>query len=73
MERPSTSETSGKTDNDSVKIVIERDTVVSAYVKVERGSSSVKVLKQYRVLDIHDKCYNKWSMAKVLQKVTFRR
>ena len=29
----------------------------------------MKVLKQYRVLDIHDKCYNKWSMAKVLQKV----
>ena len=69
LERPSTSETSGKTDNDSVEIVIERDTMVSAYVKVGRGSSSVKVLKQYRVLDIHDKYYNKWFMAKDLQKV----
>ena len=30
LERPSTSETSGKTDNDSAENVIERDTVVSA-------------------------------------------
>ena len=29
----------------------------------------MKVLKQYRVLDIHNKCYNKWFMAKVPQKV----
>ena len=43
--------------------------MVSACVKVGRGSSSVKVLKQYRVLDIHNKYYNKWSMAKVPQKV----
>ena len=69
LKRPSTSETSGNTDNNSVEIVIERDTVVSAHVKVGRGSSSVKVLEQYRVLDIHDKYYNKWFMAKVLQKV----
>ena len=37
LERPNTSETSGKTDNDSVEIVIEGDTVVSAHVKVGRG------------------------------------
>ena len=64
LERPNTSETSGKTDNDSEEIVIERDTGVSAHVKVGRDSSSVKVLKQYRVLDNHDKYYNKWFMAK---------
>ena len=29
----------------------------------------MKVLKQYRVLNIHDKYYNKWFMAKVPQKV----
>ena len=68
LERPNTSETSGKTDNDSEEIVIERDTVVSAHVKVGRGSSSVKVLKQYCVLDIHDKYYNKWFMAKFRRK-----
>ena len=50
-------------------MVIERDTVVSAHVKEGQKSSSVKVLKQYRVLDIHNKYYNKWSMAKVPQKV----
>ena len=47
----------------------ERETVVSADLKVGRGSSNVKVLQQYRVLDIHDKYYNKWFMAKVPQKV----
>ena len=41
----------------------------SAHMKVARGSSSVKVLKQYPVLDIHDKYYNKWFMAKAPQKV----
>ena len=29
----------------------------------------MKVLKQYRVLDINDKYYNKWYMTKVTQKV----
>ena len=57
LERPNTSETSGNADNDSGKIVIERDTVVSvsAHVKVGRANSSVKALKQYCVLDIRDK------------------
>ena len=49
--------------------VIERDTVVLADVTVGRGRSSVKVSKMYRVLDIHDKYYNKWFMAKVPQKI----
>ena len=69
MERHNTSETSGQIDNDSGEIVIERDTVVSAHAKLGQWSSSVKVLKQYRVLNIHDKYYNKWFMAKVPQKV----
>ena len=43
--------------------LIERDTVVLAEVVVGRGRSSAKVLKQYRAIDIHDKYYNKWSMA----------
>ena len=29
----------------------------------------MKVLKQYRLLDIHDKYYNEWFMAKILKKV----
>ena len=69
LEIPNLSETSGKADNDSGGNVIERGTGVSARVKVGRGSSSVKVLKQHRVLDIHDKYYNKCFMAKVPQKV----
>ena len=46
-----------------------RDTVVLADVTVGRGRSSVKVSKLYRVIDIHDKYYNKWFMAKVPQKI----
>ena len=34
LERPSTSETSAKTDNVSSEIVLERETVVSVHVKV---------------------------------------
>ena len=49
--------------------LIERDTVVMADVAVRRGGDSVKVSKQYRVVDIHDKYYNKWFMAKNPQKI----
>ena len=45
-----------------------RDTVVLAHVAIGRGASSKKVLKQYWVVDIHDKFYNKWFMSKVPQK-----
>ena len=40
-----------------------------ADVTVGRGRDSVKVTKQYRVVDIHDKYYNKWFMAKNPQKI----
>ena len=61
-------------ENDKVnkrpgETVIERDTVVLADVTVGRGRSSVKVSKMYRVIDIHDKYYSKWFMAKVPQKI----
>ena len=49
--------------------LIERDTVVLAEVVVGRGRSSAKVLKQYRVIDIHDKYYNKWFMTKVTREI----
>ena len=49
--------------------LIERDTVVLADVAVGRGRDSVKVTKQYRVVDIHDKYCNKWFMAKNPQKI----
>ena len=68
MKRYNTNETSDEVEK-SEEIVIERDTVVSAHVKVWRGSSSMKVLKQYRVLNTHDKYYNKWFVAKDPQKV----
>ena len=44
--------------------LVERETVVFADVSVGRGRSSGKVLKQYRVIDIHNKYY-KWFMANV--------
>ena len=40
-----------------------------ADVTVECGGSSVKTSKQYHMIDIHGKYYNKWFMAKVPQKV----
>ena len=49
--------------------MIERDIVVLAEVIVGRGCFSAKVLKQYRVIDIHNKYYNKWFMAKVPRKI----
>ena len=51
--------------------LIERDTVVLADVVVGRGRDSVKVSKskQYRVVDIRDKYYNKWFMANNLHKI----
>ena len=52
----------GKANKLSGVTVIERErcAVVSADVTIGRGGSSVKVSKQYRVIDIHDKYYNKW-------------
>ena len=44
---------------------IERDTIISANVIVGRGASSFTVTKHYRVVDVHDKYYNKWFMSKL--------
>ena len=49
----------------SVDNYIERDTIISANVIVGRGDSSITVAKHYRVVDVHDKYYNKWFMSKV--------
>ena len=69
MERSKTAGENDKTIKIPGETVIERDTVVLANVTVGRGRSSVKVSKMYRVIDIHDKYYNKWFMAKVPQKI----
>ena len=50
--------------------MIERDTVVLVDVTFGHGGSSVKISKQYCVIDIHDKYYNKWFKAKVPQKIS---
>ena len=47
----------------------ERDTVILADVTVGNGGSSVKVSKQYCVIDTHEKYYSKWFMAKVRQEI----
>ena len=44
---------------------IERDMIISANMIVGRGGSSVTVAKHYRVVDVHDKYYNKWFISKV--------
>ena len=69
LERPQAAETRHEPGNPSGESIVERDTVVSAEVVVGQGASSTKVLKQYRVLDIHDKYYNKWFMSKEPRKV----
>ena len=69
MERSQAAETSGKPSNLSGETVIERDTVVSAEATVRQEATSTKVMKQYRVLDVHDKFYNKWFMFKDPRKV----
>ena len=44
---------------------IERYTVISANVIVGWGASSVTVAEHYRVVDVHDKYYNKWFMSRL--------
>ena len=48
--------------------IIEREKIISENVIVGQGASSVTVEKQYRVVDVHDKYYNKWFMSKVPSK-----
>ena len=48
---------------------IERDMVISANVIVGRGASSVTVAEHYRVVDVHDKYYNKWFMSRLPSKI----
>ena len=43
---------------------IERDTIISKNVIVGQGAPSLTVPKQYHVVDVHDKYYNKWLMSK---------
>ena len=50
-------------------IPIERDTLVTANVDVGEGASRVTIKKEYRVVDIHEKYYNKWFMSKKARKV----
>ena len=48
--------------------IIERETIISENVIVGQGASSATVEKYYRVVDVHNKYYNKWFMSKVLSK-----
>ena len=47
---------------------IERETIISENVIVGQGASSVTVEKHYRVVDVHNKYYNRWFMSKVTIK-----
>ena len=53
----------------TLDVTIEQDTLVSANVNVGEGASRVAIKKYYRVIDIHDKYYNKWFMSKKACKV----
>ena len=46
-------------------VVIKRETVIVADATIGRGARSVTVAKQYRVVDVHNKYYNKLFMSKV--------
>ena len=43
--------------------VIERDTVVSCDITTGRGQATTTISKDYRVLGVYDKFYNKWFMT----------
>ena len=51
------------------EVIIERDTIVVENVKVGRGARAANVACNYRVVEIYDKCYNKWFMSKQPYKV----
>ena len=59
MERSQVAETRGEPNDVFGETVIEKDNVVLAEAAVGGRGSSVKVLKQNHVLDIHGKYYNK--------------
>ena len=69
MERPQVAGKNGKSNKLHGGTVSERDTVILADVTVGNGGSSVKVSKQYCVIDTHEKYYSKWFMAKVRQEI----
>ena len=59
---------SGAASNSSTSPVdnrIEIDMIISENVILGRGASSVTVAKNYRVVDVQEKYYNKWFMSKV--------
>lgn len=45
-------------------VLIERDVVILASVKIGTGATATIVNRLYRVVDIYDKHYNKWFMSK---------
>ena len=59
LERSQVAGENGKANKLPGEPLIERHTVVLADVTVGRGGSSVKLSKQYCVIDIHDKYCNK--------------
>jgi len=49
-------------------ILIERDVIILAHVKIGSGVNSTTVVCPFRVLMIHEKCCNKWFVSKSLTK-----
>ena len=50
-------------------VLIERDVVILASVKIGTGATATIVNRLYRVVDIYDKHHNKWFMPKTKSPV----
>ena len=48
---------------EGLDVWVERDTVISADVSIGRGAAATTVRRQYRVLGLYTKFYNKWFMT----------
>ena len=48
---------------------IERNTIVTVKVKIGRRAAGRRVMRYFRVVNVFDKYYNKWFMAKEPSKV----
>ena len=63
MERPTATDNSNEPSMDENAVYIERDSVVVCKVKSGNGRNSPMIMKNFRVLGLYDKYYNKWFMT----------
>ena len=62
LDKPSGSESAP--NSIPTDILIERNIIILVNVSVGRGALGITMAKPYRVVDVHEKFYNKWFMSK---------